>query len=346
MLFVLPLLIKSLDVSAEVEITKVSALTGRAFFGDTIPARVVQAGVPTSFNFTYFDSYTMPSVGLNVATDSIISSPSQMETYDLLIYKATGFTNNVTLDYILLDDFYLRFGDYARGGFALSNFINDSATIAWNDARNYPDNFCGSFPAVRANSDASANLANYYGVMYFQFLSGYNPFTFRPIYYNFDTGGVLDSLSFSEYGRTPENGQGVFYLCIICPYIGSSMSGEPPAETTTSISTSPSTNIDVNVSVYVDNSGIESQLNEYLGADDTRITTYETINLGTFPTFDYDNATETVNISQVVSETGDGINSIWYLISGLFSSVPVLVWLVPFCIFMSIMSFVLWRKGG
>lgn len=346
LLFVLPLLIKSFGVSAEVEITKVSALTGRAFFGDSIPAKYYLNGLPTSFNFEYYGSYTSPGVGLNVDPNSIIPTPAGMAQYDFVIYKGIGFPAQSVVD-VTIDDFYLRFGDYARGGFALSTYLN-GVTSNWNNASNYPNNHCGTFPAVRADSGINPSLADYYGVMYFQFISGQNAFNFRPVYYSFDEGGVMDSLEFSgiypNYSSTDNSG--VVYLCVICPYIGSSMSGDPPAETTTSITTSPSTNIDVNVSVYVDNSGIESQLNEYLGADDTRITTYETINLGTFPTFDYDNVTETVNISQVVSETGDGINSIWYLISGLFSSAPFLVWLVPFCIFMSIMSFVLWRKGG
>lgn len=338
----MPLLIKSLDVSAEAEISKVSALTARSFFGDTIPANA--DGI--TIQFEYYESFSSPVVGLNVDTASIISTPSNMATYDFVVYRwkaPSGFT--LHYDTVVFDDFYLRFGDYARGGFALTCRLSDGLQAGVNNAVRYPDNFCGSFSAVRANSSASANLADYYGTMYFTpNASIYDNLNFRPIYYSFDTGGILDSLQFQSIDNYNSSGVTDMFFIIICPYIGSSMSGEPPFTTTTT--TGVTSDINVNVTVYVDNSVIESQLDEYLGADDTRITTYETINLGTFPTFDYDCATETVNISQVVSETGDGVNVIWYLISGLFSSVPVLVWLVPFCTFMCVMSFVLWRKGG
>lgn len=345
LLFVLPFLIKSLDVSAEVEITKVSALTGRAFFGDTISAKYYLGNTAYSFNFEYYSSVTSPSVGLNVDPQSIISTPAGMGLYDFIIYKGTLPFLNQQVSKVEINDFYLRFGDYARGGFALSTFLPDGVTTYFNEISYAPNNYCGDFQGVCADYGVSSNFRDYYGIMYFQ--PDNRSLNFRPIYYDFDEGGVLESLYFGgTYPYSQGSNSSIYYFIVICPYIGSSMSGEPPAESTTAITGSPSTNIDVNVSVYVDNSGIESQLNEYLGADDTRITTYETINLGTFPTFNYDNATETINISQVVSQTGDGINSIWYLISGLFSSVPDLVWLVTFSCFMSIMSFVLWRKGG
>ena len=226
----------AVDAVAEVEITKVSALSGRSFFGDTIPAKYYLNNVPTSFNFEYYNSFTSPGVGLNVDSSSIIPTPVGMAQYDFVVYRGILPTFDATYD-ISIDDFYLRFGDYARGGFALSWF-GSSQTVDWNNAINFPDNYCGVFSAVRANSDVSASLADYYGVMYFEQQSGYT-FKYRPIYYSFDNGGVLDSLHYSGIrpNAAPGTTNGLIYLVVICPYIGSSMSGEPPAQTTTAVTT-------------------------------------------------------------------------------------------------------------
>jgi hypothetical protein len=131
---------------------------------------------------------------------------------------------NRTIDSVSINDFYLRFTDYARGGVALSTYLNNNyPTSAWNKIADYPDNYCGSFYAPHANDQATASLADYYGVMFFQFISGYTAFNFRPIYYDFENGGTVDSLKFSgiypNYS-SPDN-SGVIYLCFICPYIGS-----------------------------------------------------------------------------------------------------------------------------
>lgn len=224
-------------------------MTGRSFFGDTIPAKYYLNGAATSFNFEYYNSYSSPAVGLNVDSSSIIPTPVGMAQYDFVVYRGILPTYDATYD-ISIDDFYLRFGDYARGGFALS-WRGSSETVASNNATNYPDNFCGEFFAVRANSDVSANLANYYGIMYFEQQSGYT-FKYRPIYYSFDNGGVLDSLHFSGIvpNSAPGTTNGLIYLVVICPYIGSSMSGEPPAQTTTNTDTSiPSSGTTVVVDV-------------------------------------------------------------------------------------------------
>lgn len=245
----------SIKASAdEVEITKVSAFTARSFFGDTIPAKYYISSQPTSFNFEYYGSYTSPGVGLNVDSSSMIPTPAGMVQYDFVIYKGVGLPSQGVVD-VSIDDFYLRFGDYARGGFALSTYLN-GVQSNWNNAVSYPNNHCGSFPAVRADSGASAALADYYGVMYFQFISGYNAFNFRPIYYSFDNGGVMDSLEFSGIypNYSSSDNSGVIYLCVICPYIGSSMSGQPPAETTTTETSSGGvvTTGDISVDVNID----------------------------------------------------------------------------------------------
>ncbi len=236
----------SYDVkAADVEISKVTAQTAQAFFGDTIPATV--DGTPIQFE--YYNSFTSPVVGLNVDTSSIISTPSDMATYDFVVYRwlaSSGFS--LHYDTVVFDDFYLRFGDYARGGFALSCRLSDGIQAGINNAVSYPDNFCGSFPAVRANSSASANLANYYGTMYFSPDNG-SSLNFRPVYYSFDTGGILDTLQFQSIDNYNTSGNTVLYFVIICPYIGSSMSGQPPFTTTTSETT---TGINVNVDVNVD----------------------------------------------------------------------------------------------
>lgn len=243
----------SIDVSAaDIEISKVSVQTAQAFFGDTIPATV--DGTPIQFE--YYDSFISPVVGLNVDTFSIISTPNDMETYDFVVYRwvaSSGFSSHY--DTVVFDDFYLRFGDYARGGFALSCRLSDGIQASINNAVTYPDNFCGSFPAVRANASASANLADYYGTMYFAPDSG--NLNFRPIYYSFDTGGILDSLQFQSIDNYSNSVNTVMYFIIICPYIGGSMSGQPPFTTTTATTT---TNINVNVDVNVDMSETNSIL--------------------------------------------------------------------------------------
>lgn len=242
----------TINAAAEVQITKVSALTGRAFFGDTIPAKYYFAGNPTSITFNYFDSFTTPTCGLNVDSDSIIPNPNAMKLYDFVVYKATFPAVNHILEYVTIDDFYLRFGDYARGGFSLSCYVDGVTTSAWNDARNYPDNYCGAFPAVCANSDVSAALANYYGIMYFDAKQDGNNLTYRNIYYSFDNGGVLDSLSFSGISPLWDPAGNALFLVVICPYIGSSMSGDPPAATTTTETSSPSTGTSIVVDVDMD----------------------------------------------------------------------------------------------
>jgi len=228
----------AVDVAAEVEITKVSALTGRSFFGDSISATYYKSGAPYSLTFSYFDSFTNPGVGLNVDSNSIIPTPLGMAQYDFVVYRAL-IPNDYSafVDSVVFNDFYLRFGDYARGGFALSCRLNNGLQVAANNALTYPNNYCGSFGAVRANSDAAAALADYYGTMYFSPASGMTSLNFRPIYYNFDNGGVMDSLQFESVPCYTDSQGTVLYFIVICPYIGSSMSGEPPAQTTTVVTT-------------------------------------------------------------------------------------------------------------
>lgn len=248
----------SLAVDAvDVEITKVTAQTAQAFFGDTIAATV--DGTPIQFE--YYDSFTAPVVGLNVDASSIISTPNDMETYDFVVYRwlsSSGFSFHY--DTVVFDDFYLRFGDYARGGFALSCRLSDGIQASINNAESFPDNYCGSFPAVRANSSASSSLANYYGTMYFTPDSG--NLNFRPIYYSFDSGGILDSLQFQSIDNYSSGSNTVMYFIVICPYIGGSMSGQPPFTTTTAETT---TGINVTVEVDVDldeTNGLLGQIKE------------------------------------------------------------------------------------
>lgn len=214
----------SIEANAETEYRKYSASEMRALLGDTITGTYILSGQPNTCTFNYYGSYTSPSVGLNVDLDSVIPTPVGMAAYDFVIYKCLVPVTNRTIDSVSINDFYLRFTDYARGGVALSTYLNDNYPIsAWNKIADYPDNYCGSFYAPHANEQASANLADYYGVMYFQFISGYTAFNFRPIYYDFENGGVVDSLKFSgiypDYSSSDNSG--VIYLCFICPYIGS-----------------------------------------------------------------------------------------------------------------------------
>lgn len=315
----------------------------RALFGDSISGVVKSSSGSawTQCTFSYFGSVSSVSVsGMNLDVNDFANNVTQFPDYGAIIYSCPVSAVSSYYDFIL--DIPVYFPDYALGAIGISNMLDghdwSGITQSGNVVSSYPDNYYSGFEAVTAREPSSV-----YGVYY------YNNVFYRMFPYLVDSNGdYLSSLHVQSVRSYAVNYQPAVLMMIFTPNVGGLPSNTEPVQTTgtTSITSPPSTNIDVNVSVYVDNSGIESQLNEYLGADDTCITTYETINLGTFPTFDYNNATQTVNISQVVSETGDGINSIWYLISGLFSSVPVLVWLVPFCIFMSIMSFVLWRKGG
>lgn len=214
----------SIEASADTEYRKYSASEMRALLGDTITGTYILSGQPNTCTFNYYGSYTSPSVGLNVDLDSVIPTPVGMSAYDFVIYKCLVPYTNRAIDSVSINDFYLRFTDYARGGVALSTFLNDNYPIsAWNKIADYPDNYCGSFYALHANDQASASLAGYYGVMYFQFISGFSAFNFRPIYYDFENGGSVDSLKFSGIfpNYSSSDNSGVIYLCFICPYIGS-----------------------------------------------------------------------------------------------------------------------------
>lgn len=214
----------SIEANAVTEYRKYSASEMRALLGDTITGTYILSGQPNTCTFNYFGSYSSPSVGLNVDLDSVIPTPVGMAAYDFVIYECLVPFTNRAIDSVSINDFYLRFTDYARGGVALSTFLNDNyPSSAWNKIADYPDNYCGSFYAPHANEQVSASLADYYGVMYFQFISGYSAFNFRPIYYDFENGGTVDSLKFSgiypDYSSKVNSG--VIYLCFICPYIGS-----------------------------------------------------------------------------------------------------------------------------
>lgn len=259
----------SIKASAEVEITKVSAFTGRSFFGDVIHGTGYLDNTPYTLTFNYVDSYTNPQCGLNVDQNAIITSPANLEQFDFLLYRADIAGNLPGLTRVVIpDDLYLRFGDYARGGVAISCPLQ-SVQSTPNSATLYPDNFYGDFYAPRADSRVTSDLINYYSTMYFSLNANYQNMMFRPIFYEFDEGGTLDSVqwySLPVYG----NGSGgtAVYLIVMCPYIGSSMSGEPPAETTTTDSGAGSVttvsggdiNVDVNVDLDETNSILEDIL--------------------------------------------------------------------------------------
>ena len=309
--------------------------------GDDIPFNYTYQGVQYTGHFIYNGSETGSwSTGANIESNTIAGSVNVFNTYQVVRYLfQSPFSGNVTLNDVDIS-INMNFAGGGRGGFLAGGMgtanISDPKTTfnLISNGRSY----CASFDALSCNSQADSSLADYYNLVQVNYYSK----QMRSILYddiNFSVNHVyFNNLRTSSFGTL----SGTYsMLYVMCPYTYGNFSVSTQDQTTT---VPPTT--DINVSVYVDNSAIESQLDQYLGADDTRITTYETINLGTFPTFDYNNATETVNVSQVISQTSDGINSIWYIISGLFGSAPVLVWLVPFCIFMSILSFVLWRKGG
>lgn len=245
----------SVEASAETEYRKYSASEMRALLGDTITGTYILSGQPNTCSFNYYGSYTSPSVGMNVDLNSVIPTPVGMAAYDFVIYKCLVPVTNRTIDSVSINDFYLRFTDYARGGVALSTYLNNNyPTSAWNKIADYPDNYCGSFYAPHANEQVSASLADYYGVMYFQFISGYNAFNFRPIYYDYENGGSVDSLKFSGiypyYSEADHSG--VIYLCFICPYIGSGIFDS--AEITTTGSGGSQTIINNNVDMSETNS--------------------------------------------------------------------------------------------
>lgn len=310
--------------------------------GDDIPFNYTYQGVQYTGHFIYNGTETGSwSAGANILSNDIAGSAATFNSYQVVRYLFTSpYSDNVTLSDVDIS-INMTFSGGARGGF-LAGGMGTASTSNPKTNFNLISNgrsYCASFDALSCNSQADASLANYYnlvevnyqGKMLRSILYDDIDFSIDHVYYNNLRTSVFPALGTGTYSM----------LYVMCPYTYGNFSVSTQDQTTTVLPTT-----DINVSVYVDNSAIESQLDEYLGADDTRITTYETINLGTFPTFDYNNMTETVNVSQVISETSDGINSIWYIISGLFGSAPLLVWLVPFCIFMSILSFVLWRKGG
>lgn len=220
---------------------------------------------------------------------------------------------------------------------ALTTGNNPSPSASVYNSPQWKWNIAGS-DVTYENRDEDGN-----GLM--AYFYGYTFQTANPFYYNYVVMDFSSQNRISGYSyRATFNGQyndGYYWLMIACPYIDESASGESGIVTGTTASPYVVT-IDVNVTV--DNSVIESQLNDYLGGDDTNITTFAPVDLGTIPTIDINKLQHDVDIGDVIERTSSGLAVWWGLIGSVMSACPFLVWLVPVLIVVAVLGWALWRK--
>lgn len=336
--------ISCLDASAETSVYKVESFSGRSFFGDSIPFTYKNNDVLYSGTLEYAGDISGTYRGSNIDANSIMDSQITVNSYDCIMYKAS--TNAGQFGYLhdVIVDCPVYFSEYARGGFGMTSPSSTSTVTDISNSRiQYPDNYVGEFLGISANTQASSALADYYAVITADQWQGY-AWNWRPLLYEVTNGVFFDDIRFDSvlcdyYGQ--------IYFCIWLPYVGGEMTDRPPVTVTTeTTNTMPSQTIDVNVSVnvQVDNSEVVSQLDEYLGGDDTGITTFTQVSFSDV-SIDYDILTTEFQIADVIQRTSNGIGAIWGLVSDLIFNIPFLAWLIPFAVLMAILSFVLWRKG-
>lgn len=368
---------KSLDASAEdqSQIHKLSALTARGFYGDTLSCNYSINGVRYSADLTFFGSvYSDESgsggggrgvwSGINADRDSFFTH-SYLD-YDVLLY-ATNPIGSYTLEDVTIYGCDTYFDEYARGCFAASvnNGLKQNPVNNNNLISAYPDNYFDSFHAISANSEVSSIFADYYGVSTIYFNNDYN-IGLRMIPYEFTNGGSVQTIHFDSVGT---GSYGHFIFAIVCPYVGGSMANRPPVtETTTTGSQLGS--FDINVTVDVDFSPVVSEISGVAGqvqqvkdevtgiaSDVSNIGSLLAVDasetaanmslepLGTISSIDYDHILDDADeVMEDLPNALVGTASIWAMISALVNTNAIWLWLIPLCMLLCFMSVMLWRS--
>lgn len=371
---------KSLDASAEneLQVNKLTALTGRGFYGDTLTCNYSINGVRYSADLNLFGSVYSESSGSGGGGRGVWSGinadPSSFftnsyEDYDVLLY-ATDPIGYYTLEDVTIYGCDTYFGEYARGCFAASvnNGLKDNPVNSSNLISAYPDNYFDTFHAISANYSASSNLADYYGVSTIFFNNDYN-IGLRMIPYEFTDGGSVQNIHFDSVGT---GSYGHFIFAIICPYVGGSMANRPPVTATTTATTTASNlgSFDINVTVDVDLSPVVSEISGVAGevqrvkdevtgiaTDVSNIGSLLAVDasetaanmslepLGTLSSIDYDHILDDADeVMEDLPNALVGTASLWSMISALVDTNAIWLWLIPLCMLLCFLSVMLWRS--
>lgn len=217
----------SIDASADsFQVTKVTAANTRAFYGDSLNVSYSQNGSILSTTADYYTSYSSTAFGANLGENIL----GDLSTYDVLVYTINWSNASAIVNDIQISGLDTYFPDYFRMGVAISSYDNN-ITNSYN-AIVSNTNYWGSFESPCANYSASANLANYYGMLYPPSIQGYSP-VLRPIFISGNDGGFFDTVHFNSVKCNSYGSGGRSWLYIFCPYTGSTMSSSAPVETTT-----------------------------------------------------------------------------------------------------------------
>lgn len=193
-------------------------------------------------------------------------------------------------------------------------------------------------------------------------LSSYWSCLYVPVEWHTSTLSTVSTLRAGFYGAT-RNGGGSsarFEVYLSCPYVNPVEADVEQGVITTA---PPSSGGDINVTVNVDLSPLETAL-QNVGSDvqgiandvsgigsllavdsPETVVKLELEPIDTLPTLDYHKVIDDVDaVLDDIPSAVAGTASIWGIIGSLFTSDSIWLWLVPFCIFMCLASFVLWRR--
>lgn len=217
----------SIEANADsFQVTKVTAANSRAFYGDSLNVSYTQNGTILSTTADYYTSLSSTAFGSNLGENIL----GDLSNYDVLVYTINWSSFSYTVNDISISGLDTYFPDYFRMGVAISSHDNN-ITASYN-AIVSNTNYWGSFESPCANYSASANLANYYGMLYPPQIQGYAP-VLRPIFISGNDGGFFDTVHFNSVKPNSYGSGARSWLYIFCPYTGSTMSSSAPVETTT-----------------------------------------------------------------------------------------------------------------
>lgn len=323
----------------------------RSFYGDTIPFNYSFYGVEYSDSFSYLMTVNggtnVQFSYVNIESNNVASTGYNFGAYDYIVYRCQTGRSNAYFTDVSLSGIYTNYSGYVRGGFGMSQFPSGFSipTDTYNTIADQTNNYVGSNQAQPASSDSRYYNWAWMPPDYYSSGGGTGYLACRWNLFFSQSGFIVDDITFS--GVKTSNIGDLFFV-VMCPVYGGDMSNDDPSQTTvtTTGTVPPSSTIDINVSVnvQVDNSEVVSQLDDYLGGDDTGITTFTQVSFSDV-SIDYDILTTEFQIADVIQRTSNGIGAIWGLVSDLIFNIPFLAWLIPFAVLMAILSFVLWRKG-
>lgn len=182
-----------------------------------------------------------------------------------------------------------------------------------------------------------------------------------PVDYTSDTLGDVSLLRIGFNGGRTDSGYITLYLS--APLVNDESTPEQGVVTGTVPPSSGGGDVNVTVNVDVDLSPLETAL-QNVGSDvqgiandvsgigsllvvdsPETIAKLELDPIDTLPTLDYHKVIDDVDgVLEDIPASVAGTASIWGIIGSLFTSDSVWMWLVPFCVFMCLASFVLWRR--